>query len=243
MATNYSYSELMKMQEDAIKRVKEMQKRSTIATQNANDSFKPQASDINVQNISAKSNSQTPEVTLSKQETTSKSVQGQNHTQQHQNGNYKKSPSTNRNNFNPIARMLGVNGNRRPINARAVSRNTSGYEQEPNVKNANAPIQKPKQVNHNHPQNQKPPSSNIFNILGGNSGISSLFKNNSLTSLFGDNIGGFLGKGEQSISSILEKINDPENGDQLILLGLLVLLSKEDTDRLLLLALLYIFLG
>ena len=42
MAKNYSYNELMKMQEEAINRVREMQKRATIATQVENKPTEPE---------------------------------------------------------------------------------------------------------------------------------------------------------------------------------------------------------
>lgn len=241
----------MRMQEDAIKRVRDMQERSTMATQDANNNL------VSHQNAHASQHdSSNQQQTQGAQNNTFFNQQNrannnqtfQNETQQNRSQNIYRSPRISNN-----PNRSGV----RNARARAISKPPPEHEQfsqenteqsrqhNDNINHQNASHQNAnhQNANHNNAHANHPPQNPLFNLLGGGKGISQLFNNSGLTHLFGNGLGGFLGKGGYGLSSIIEKINDPESGDQLLLLALLILLSNEDSDKLLLLAILYIFLG
>lgn len=238
MATDYSYSELMRLQGDAIQRVRDMQRRANQVAQDANSSlFDRQDSPPSQENISGSNQAQTNQ-------------QGRGENAQ-QAGFKNNAPQRNANSqqtrrVNSPAPMLRQNNSRRsPFWIQPPNRRVNVNS---NTRTNNAPqnnTQPPQNPNRDIVRSTNPnTSNNIFNTLGGGNGISQLFGKNFLGGLFGDSgVGDFFKKNGFNISGIMDKLKDPESSDQILLLGLLILLSSEETDKTLLFAILYIFLG
>lgn len=202
LAKNYSYNELMKMQEDAINRVREMQKRATIATQVENRPPEPE----NLQKT----------LQPQKQSTQSQSNIKKDKSPQHKSFTTSQNPKqTNRQQGQACpyhSKNKNQNFNRKPYK-------NEQKKEEQNV----TKVQKP--------DDDKIQSSNksnpLFNLFGSNFGLGNL------GNIFGGNF---------DLSSIMGKLGDPETGDQILIIGLLILLSSEGADKILLLALLYIMI-
>ncbi len=210
MAKNYSYNELMKMQEDAIKRVREMQKRATLATQAENKS------------------SESPKIQTD--QTQEKDMQNQTifrkeKTPQHQSFDTKK--QTQQTKQPQQSQICPYNKNRRTYKCNRQAPKNPQQNQE--FKNQ-IDIQKPTNKQHQNINSTNP----LFNLFGGGNGLANLFGGNGFNNLFSG--------GKLDISSIMGKLDNPETGDQILLIALLILLSDEDADKVLMLALLYIMI-
>lgn len=207
MAKNYSYNELMKMQEEAINRVREMQKRATIATQVENKPTEPENQQKTLQppnqNTQGQNNIKKETSPQHKSFNTNQNTKQANKPQQNQVCPYHK------NNKNQ-------NLNRQPYKKEQQKQDKSDKQ---NVVKVQKPsTEKAQNFNSSNP---------LFNLFGSN------FCLGSLGNLFGGNF---------DISSIMGKLDDPEVGDQILIIGLLILLSSEGADKILLLALLYIMI-
>lgn len=207
MAKNYSYNELMKMQEEAINRVREMQKRATIATQVENKPAEPENQQKPLQ----------PQNQNTQGQSNIKKEKSPQHKSFNTNQNTKQANKPQQNHVCPYHKNnKNQNFNRQPYKKEQ-------QKQDKNEKQNVVKVQKP-----NTEKTQNFNSSNpLFNLFGSNFGLGSL------GNLFGGNF---------DVSSVMGKLDDPEVGDQILIIGLLILLYSEGADKTLLLALLYIMI-
>lgn len=222
----------MKMQEDAINRVKEMQKRATLATQDTNrpaeQIIQLPAEPQQTKQIQKKVPQQRQSNPVEKQQQASQKAQQQTQQQKQQQiqqpHQAHKTPQKNQLSrvlFNNLSRKSPQNNNQ------SFKKKT---QQEQDVKKLqNLPNHIPQQE-----QNLKAKNP-LSSLLGGSGGFASLFGKNGLNGLFG-------GNGKFDISNIIGKLDNPESSDQILLIALLILLSDEDADKTLLFAILYIMM-
>lgn len=231
----------MNMQEDAIRRVREMQRRADFARNDANESFGYQGEFSHDQEVNSNNNYYDNHQAPRRQEPENSYTSPSNNTQ------YNQSRQSNESNYHGEH----IDQNTHPQDNQRNSEHNNQRNDYDSQQNENTQeSDNSNQTNQNNSQSQNNTNTTNNNSRGRSSSMNNIFGNlfndSSLSSIFGNNglgnLSGILGNSGLNLNAILEKISDPERGEQILLLGMLILLSNEEADRLLLLAILYIMI-